>query len=238
MAGDGVLWGLVPRGAPPTLRFYRWEPACVSLGRNQRLAPGLEGRLSGAGIGLVRRPTGGRGVLHDEELTYSVAVGDRGLGPPRAAYRRINEVLLDGVNRLGASASLQERSTPGLGVDRLEPCFSEPAEGEVLAGSRKLIGSAQVRVAGHLLQHGSLPLRRRAAEPGAGPEVAEHIGAPAYLETVITPLPPIARIVDSIVAAWREGVGPVELSELTDSELRNVEIVEARYRSTAWTRRR
>lgn len=139
------------------LRLYGWERPSVSFGRNEPAA----GRYSWAiarqlGIDFVRRPTGGRAVLHRHEMTYAVVVRADALGGARAAYRRINEALAAGLRALGAAVDVSDDGAslpPDAG-----PCFRAPAAGEVVAGGRKLVGSAQARIEGALLQHGSIIL--------------------------------------------------------------------------------
>ncbi|HEX5725859.1 MAG TPA: hypothetical protein VFX98_10370, partial [Longimicrobiaceae bacterium] len=94
MAVDEALAETVREGDPPVLRFYRWEPACLSLGRNQPARGRYDlDALRRRGLDVVRRPTGGRAVLHHRELTYSVAVADGALGTPRQAYAAVNRAL-------------------------------------------------------------------------------------------------------------------------------------------------
>ncbi len=155
MARDHALAAELRPGTA-TVRFYRWKPATLSLGRNEPFAAGYREFLRARpGIGVVRRPTGGRAVLHDGELTYSVVLPVRAWGGPRQVYRRVNEGLVDGLRRLGvdASAASGRALPPDAG-----PCFLEPAEGEVTICGRKLVGSAQVRIGQAILQHGSLLL--------------------------------------------------------------------------------
>lgn len=155
MARDHALAaGLHPGTA--TVRFYRWRPATLSLGRNEPFAAGYRKFLRARPeIGVVRRPTGGRAVLHDGELTYSVVLPARACGGPRQVYRRVNEGLVDGLRRLGVDAS----AASGLALPPdAGPCFLEPAEGEVTICGRKVVGSAQVRISQAILQHGSLLL--------------------------------------------------------------------------------
>ena len=139
-----------------TVRFYRWSPATLSLGRNEPVTVGYRDflRLSPE-MGVVRRPTGGRAVIHDRELTYAVVLPVRTFGGPRRAYRKVNEGLVEGLRRLGvdARAAAGRALPPDSG-----PCFLEPADGEVVVGGRKLVGSAQVRIGGAVLQHGSVLL--------------------------------------------------------------------------------
>ena len=161
------------RAGSGTLRLYRWTPATLSLGRNEPFTVGYREFLrERPDIDVVRRPTGGRAVLHDRELTYCVVLPARAFGGPRRAYRRINEALVEGLRRLGADARVAGgRSLP----PDAGPCFLEPAEGEVVVAGRKVVGSAQARIGSAVLQHGSIllwadqtPLFARAVLAGAG----------------------------------------------------------------------
>lgn len=158
MAVDQALFESVQAGGVPVLRLYRWRPACLSFGRNQR-ARGIydPAVLRAAGIDVVRRPTGGLAVLHDGELTYAVIAPAGPLGGPRAAYLAINEALVRALRALGVPASIGAGAgTRVPSPDARHPCFERPAPGEVVALGRKLVGSAQ-RVERHtILQHGSI----------------------------------------------------------------------------------
>lgn len=154
------------------LRLYEWSGPTLSLGLHEparnRYDPGV---LEARGVSVVRRPTGGRAVLHHREVTYCVVAPIRRLGGVRAAYALLNRALARGLARLGTSVGL---AGPGpVAGPAAGPCFSEPAPGEVMAGGRKLVGSAQRRVGANLLQHGSILLgddqaTLRELEPGAG----------------------------------------------------------------------
>ena len=137
------------------LRLYGWGRPTVSFGRNEP-ADGRYDREAGMarGVDFVRRPTGGRAVLHDAEVTYAVIAPASAIGGPRAAYRAINRALASALGALGAPVDLSTAA----GVRPLDagPCFQSPAEGEVTAKGRKLVGSAQARLDGALLQHGSI----------------------------------------------------------------------------------
>ncbi len=148
------------REVPPTLRFYRWRPPTVSLGRHQPVTDIDQAALAARGWGLVRRPTGGRAILHTDELTYSVGgpADDPILnGPVLDVYHRISQGLLLGLQRLG----LEAVKAPGSARahDPSAACFEVPSAYEISIRGRKIIGSAQRRTATHVLQHGSLPLR-------------------------------------------------------------------------------
>lgn len=160
MAADEAILAAVAHGdSPPTLRFYGWEPPCLSLGRAQSADDVDLAACVAAGITCVRRPTGGRAILHKNELTYSIALP---LDDPRAAgdilesYRRLSEGLAEGLRTLGIPV---ERAEPrGVAADPATACFETLAGYEITIGGRKLLGSAQFRTNKALLQHGSLPL--------------------------------------------------------------------------------
>ncbi len=144
----------------PTVRFYRWTPPAVSLGRLQPIGDIDEQRVAALGYEIVRRPTGGRAILHTDEFTYSVvAPMDHPLmrGGVMDAYLRLSNALIAGLRLLGVPAD----KAPGdvrVGPDVSAVCFEAPSAYEITAGGRKLMGSAQSRRANYVLQHGSLPL--------------------------------------------------------------------------------
>lgn len=240
MAVDAALMESVRAGAPPVLRFYRWNPPCLSLGRNQPAAGRYDlDALRARGIGVVRRPTGGRAVLHHHELTYSVVVAEGVLGGPRASYAAINRALVAGLRRLGVAARLQTRGGARAPVPSLAPCFKDPAEGEVTVGGRKLVGSAQWREGGVILQHGSLLLagdqrevRELALErlPGGGET------APATLAELCDPVPTWERLTAALAEGWEEACGTALLpGGLPPAERERAERLTPRYEDPAWT---
>lgn len=161
MALDQAVAEACAAGAcPPTMRFYHWRPPAVSLGRHQAAGEvDLKAALE-RGYEVVRRPTGGRAILHTDELTYSVAAAadePRVEGNIMDAYLRLSNALLVGLHNLGLEAD----KAPGdmrAGPNVSAACFEVPSAYEITAGGRKLLGSAQSRRAGYVLQHGSLPL--------------------------------------------------------------------------------
>lgn len=147
--------------APPALRFYRWSPPALSLGRFQRLEETVDPEICRRlGVDLVRRPTGGRAVLHHRELTYSLAVPDNHpLFPPGVleTYRLISGVIVDAMKHLHIPAELvpgDERS-PG---NAPGSCFDTASAYELRVAGRKVAGSAQLRRRGVILQHGAILL--------------------------------------------------------------------------------
>ncbi|MEZ4860772.1 MAG: lipoate--protein ligase family protein [Caldilineaceae bacterium] len=146
--------------SPPTLRFYRWQPPAISLGRHQPLAEIDKAAVALRGYDLVRRSTGGRAILHTDELTYSVAAPasePRVKGGVMDAYLRLSNALVAGLQGLGLAAD-KAAGDVRTGRDVSAACFEVPSAYEITAGGRKLIGSAQSRRARYVLQHGSLPL--------------------------------------------------------------------------------
>lgn len=169
MALDEALLIAAARGGPPTLRLYGWSGPCVSMGRFQDLSEGLDAALCAArGVDLVRRPTGGRAILHlPGEVTYSVAAPAEEphlAGGIMDSYRSINQALVAGLALLGIRAAMRERPPlwPDVGVGI--GCFEEAYRHEVYWAGRKLVASAQRRQAGGLLQQGSIPGRETGAE--------------------------------------------------------------------------
>jgi len=145
----------------PTLRFYRWQPPAVSLGRHQALADVDPAVIAEHGYDLVRRTTGGRAILHIDELTYSVAAPTsepRVEGGVMDAYLRLSNALLAGLQRIGVLAD-KAAGDVRVGPDVSAACFEVPSAYEITVQGRKLMGSAQSRRAKYVLQHGSLPLR-------------------------------------------------------------------------------
>jgi lipoate-protein ligase A len=161
MALDQAIADAVSVGdVPATLRFYGWEPACLSLGRRQPLDGVDLACCATDGIDVVRRPTGGLAILHADELTYSVALpGDdpRATGAVLDAYRTLSAGLVVGLRLLGADASMNPEDPLGV-HNGSAACFEVPSAYEIVAGGRKLMGSAQTKSQGRVLQHGSLPL--------------------------------------------------------------------------------
>lgn len=159
---EAILKLAAEKKVPPTLRLYSWNPACLSLGYAQSFHEVDSEKLNEKGWGLVRRPTGGRAILHTDELTYSVMIP---LDSPIVAggvlesYRRISGALMSALNSLGAQVNADKEYNNLTHSEKAKPvCFEVPSNYEITANGKKLIGSAQARKLGGVLQHGSLPL--------------------------------------------------------------------------------
>jgi lipoate-protein ligase A len=158
---EAILLAVAEGAAPPSLRFYMWEPPCLSIGYSQSMSKEVDLEACRArGVSWVRRPTGGRAVLHTDELTYSIVAPQdepRVAGGVVESYRRLSRGLLAGLHRLGAEA-VQAQKSYAKKPELAAACFDTPSKYEITVGGKKLVGSAQVRRQGVVLQHGSLPL--------------------------------------------------------------------------------
>ena len=147
--------------ALPTLRLYAWEPACLSIGYAQPYADVDRNRLADYGWDWVRRPTGGRAILHTDELTYSVIAP---LSEPRVAgsvlesYQRLSSALLFALHAMNIPAQAHPINPGGKIEASRAVCFEVPSNYEIVVDGKKLIGSAQARRKNGVLQHGTLPL--------------------------------------------------------------------------------
>lgn len=267
MALDEALLLSVIEGAAPVVRFYSWEPPTLSLGVNQSIREVDREECARRGFGLVRRPTGGRAVLHQHELTYSVAarVNDpRVSGGVIESYRKISAALLAGLRRLGvqveaaepdpwlyremARARRESERDPATAAE-LEHgavCFNTASSYELGVGGKKLVGSAQSRRGGVLLQHGSILLdvdwdawasvfayasdrgreRVRASLPNRMTSLRHELGRE------VTP----DEVRDALVSAFEETLQiELRLSLLTPEESASVDELEAKYADDAWT---
>lgn len=163
MAVDEAILEAVQHGqAPPTLRLYSWEPACLSLGYAQSIRDVDTDALAVRTWDLVRRPTGGRAILHTDELTYSViapAEEPRLAGGVLESYRQLSAALLEGLRLLGVPAEGQSKKDAHSDGRSPNPvCFEVPSDYEIVVRGKKLVGSAQARRKKVVLQHGSIPL--------------------------------------------------------------------------------
>lgn len=149
---------------PPVIRFYEWNPATLSIGYFQKAYRDVDfEQLHKYQLGFVRRPTGGRAVLHEHELTYSIVVSERYPNMPKTvteAYRVLSEGLLNGFINLGLDAYFSVPQTEAEKMALQKPksavCFDAPSWYELVVEDRKIAGSAQTRQEGVILQHGSL----------------------------------------------------------------------------------
>lgn len=254
MAMDEALLNFVSRGEiDPVIRFYTWNPATLSIGYFQRLQKEIDiDKVKEKGFGLVRRQTGGRGVLHDKELTYSVIVPESHPNMPSTvteAYRVISQGLLEGFKNLGFNTYFAVPKTPEerqkLKQPRSSVCFDAPSWYELVVEGRKIAGSAQTRQKGVILQHGSslqdididelfdmfiyknerLKLKMKEAF------VEKAVAINDISDKHIT----ISQMEEAFEKGFKKGLN-IELKplELTEAQLTEVEELTEKYRSDEW----
>ncbi|HJQ19569.1 MAG TPA: lipoate--protein ligase family protein [Gemmatimonadaceae bacterium] len=240
MALDEALMRRAARSGQAVLRVYGWTQPTLSLGRNQRARDCYDLEAARvAGVGFVRRPTGGRALLHDREITYSVTLPADSAHAAREAYHFINTVLVDGLRSLGVPAQLSTGSTallPGV-----RPCFDVPAEREIAVGARKLVGSAQWRHAGALLQHGSILIHddQRIANELLRVPGAANPPAAATLAEALGREPTLAEVADALVTALRSRVNADVAPFVMEAQVECDAVAgRALYHDDAWTWRR
>lgn len=219
---------------------YEWERRTLSLGRNQ-LARGRYdlNRLRDEQIDVVRRPTGGRALIHQHEITYSVTAPLHASQSIREWYARINQILLHALAAAGIDGSVAEHAAKTLPVDTA-PCFAAPARGEILAGGAKLVGSAQWCDRGALLQHGSILIDDRqhllADLTLAGDTIA--MPAPATLASLLKRVPTVPEVARALFEAVR-AVEDAAATPVPESEVRQSAIEGSEYfENERWTWRR
>ncbi|MGC8833201.1 MAG: lipoate--protein ligase family protein [Armatimonadota bacterium] len=196
MAVDEALFHWAEQhGGCPVIRFYAWHPPCVSLGKFQKVDASVDlEACRRLGIELVRRPTGGRAILHESEVTYSIVAPLASWGILES-YRYLSEGLVLGLRKLGIEACYGAERAPNL--HSRASCFAHAARCDIVVGGRKVIGSAQVRGRRWLLQQGSIPLEisiernaavfgwRDESDAGAASSLSEVLDRPVAAEEVI-----------------------------------------------------
>lgn len=246
MARDEAILEAVSTGEqPPTLRLYSWQPACLSLGYGQRSSDVDFERAAALGWDVVRRPTGGRAILHTDELTYSLVLpadDPIAAGSVMDSYRRISAALVEGLRLLGMQPEADKRSEGGT----IGPvCFETPSHYEITLDGHKLIGSAQLRRKNGVLQHGSLPLTGDIARICDGlvyADEAEREAAKAQVRLRATTLNGVDWA--SAAGALEQGFNAVFYTDFQPAGLSVSETTRAEtlaystYLNDMWTRRR
>ncbi len=242
----------------PVVRFYEWNPATLSVGYFQKAEKEINlDAVKRHGYGFVRRPTGGRAVLHDKELTYSVIVSEEHAKMPQSvteAYRVISEGILGGFRNLGLEAHFAvpktEEEKAGLKNPRSAVCFDAPSWYELVVEGRKVAGSAQTRQKGVILQHGSILLdidedKLFDCFKFANERVRERMQKAFSKKAVaINDLRPERVTIEESKKAFKTGFEEgldVEFMplELTDEQNQYIdEIIKRRYANDEWTFRR
>jgi lipoate-protein ligase A len=230
MAVDQALLESVAKGAPPIWRFYQWAEPTLSLGYFQDYAD-REKHPASRACRIVRRASGGGAILHDAELTYSLALpADHPLAIGRLClYCEVHRSLIEALTHLGVSEADLSMNSVKNATENPFLCFQRRAEGDVLLGTTKIAGSAQRRVQGAVLQHGSILLRQSTVAP--------------ELKGIVD-LSGVAVDADRLIEAWTQLLGdhlhlnfypdPLSPGEQTRAE----QLVRDRYGLDKWTQSR
>lgn len=258
MAMDEALLNFVSRGEiDPVIRFYTWNPATLSIGYFQRLQKEIDiDKVKEKGYGLVRRQTGGRGVLHDKELTYSVIVPESHPNMPSTvteAYKIISQGLLEGFKNLGFETyfaiprSKEERDK--LKQPRSSVCFDAPSWYELVVEGRKIAGSAQTRQKNVILQHGSIlqdididdlfDMFKFKNERLKAKMKENFVQKAVAINDISNQHITLNEMENAFEAGFKKGLNiDFKPLELTEKQLEEVQELEDKYRSEAWMYRK
>jgi lipoyl(octanoyl) transferase len=249
---EAILESVYNRQSLPTLRLYAWQPACLSLGHAQPFAEVNTRVLEAQGWDVVRRPTGGRAILHVDELTYSVIAPQsepRVKGGVLESYLRLSEALLEALRTLGLKPQANENGTNHNSKVPNPVCFEVPSNYEITVNGKKLIGSAQARRKDGLLQHGALPLYgdlTRIISALTFPDAAAQAEAQARLLAHATTAElelGKAPNWDQACHAFRDAFQRVfnldlQPAQLTEDEIQRAqELMQDKYANPSWTER-
>lgn len=241
MARDVALMRRARETGETVFSVYGWTQPTLSFGRNQPAIGcyDLE-RIRLLGIDTVRRPTGGRALLHHREVTYSVTAPIVHAVALRESYERVNIILVTALRSLGVDASIAEPAGPAP-LPTNSPCFATPSRGELITGGRKLVGSAQWREDGALLQHGSILIEDdQSLIPfvtlgGCG---GSTMPPPATLTRALGRTPPAEEITRALTDAVREIEDP-DATPIGEAEVRDSTLAEVpQFENEVWTWRR
>jgi lipoate-protein ligase A len=242
MARDVALHDRAARTGETVFCVYSWVRPTLSLGRNQT-AKGMYDveRIRNARLDVVRRPTGGRAILHNREVTYSVTA-PLTEAPLRETYLRINRILMAGLSRIGVVAQLAAGHGRPPAPD-IRPCFEKPVEGELIAAGAKLVGSAQWRDERALLQHGSILVDDDQSSlpsfaAGSAMNFGDAIESPATLTALLGRAPDVSEVARAMFEAVRS-LEDVNAGEMDEEEIRaDALAVVPRFLDEGWTWRR
>ncbi len=249
---EAILEAVGAELVQPTLRLYAWQPPCLSLGYAQPVSDVDMEALERSGWQVVRRLSGGRAVLHTDELTYAVIAPlheERVAGSVLESYRRLAQALLQSLYLLGLGARSDEKYPNPPGAQPNNPvCFDVPSKYEIVtANGKKIIGSAQARRLSGVLQHGSLPLTgdltrvtcalRFSDEPARSEAARRLLEHATTLESFLQRNVSWEETAEAFIRAFEEKLA-LELvpDHLTGSELkRSAVLVREKYGNRSWT---
>ncbi len=250
---EAILENVVRKGSRPTLRLYAWNPPCLSLGRTQAFADVNIPALKENGWDIVRRATGGRAILHTDELTYAIILPKDNAhvkGSVLESYQYLAQALLSALEDLGANVEMNPAGRLRKSSSQSNPvCFETPSAYEITVNGKKLIGSAQARQKDGVLQHGSLPLTgdltRITEALSFSDEKSRQVAAQKLTASASTLEFALGRKVDwgtaskSFTRAFQSVLGirliPGELSDTEKS--RASELIQKKYAHPDWTER-
>jgi len=249
---EAILEAATHREVLPTLRLYAWNPPCLSLGYAQPISDVDESRLEKFDWDLVRRPTGGRAILHTDELTYSVCGPEDEpvlAGDILSSYKRLSSAILAAIEQIGISVQALPQKKNANSKSPEPVCFEVPSNYEITADGKKLVGSAQARRQGGVLQHGTLPLYgdlTRIVQVLSFPsqtsreQAAERLlSRAATLHTALGEIVSWKQAADSFIQAFQNTLD-LELApgQLTEAERTRAEqLVDKKYGNPAWVKR-
>lgn len=248
---EALLYSVGDQGQIPTLRLYGWEPPCISLGYAQPSSDIDLSLIQKNNWDLVRRPSGGRAILHTNEITYSVVAPnneERLAGGIIESYRRLSYALLEALRLLGVDAQADHVYEIPEGADKKGPiCFEVPSNYEITFQDKKLLGSAQVRRKEGILQHGTLPLNGDLSLIVDALDLKDDLKRQKVKEKVLLRAINVESILNHQVR-WEDAANAFETAfkyilnldliqeEPTSFELRETErLVEEKFRSDEWT---
>jgi len=249
---EAILESASAGESPPTLRLYAWEPPCLSLGYAQPFTDVDQGSLRQKGWDLVRRPSGGRAILHTDELTYALIAPDNHpdfMGGVLESYRHFSRGLARTLVFLGLEPEMQNTSLIQDDFQHSPVCFQIPSIYEITVQGKKLIGSAQVRRRHGALQHGTLPLTGditricqvlNYANPDERRNAATKLEATAStVEDLLGKAPSWQRAAEAMTHAFSESLGmQFDRDEISaDERQRAEELIAARYHHREWITR-
>ena len=208
MALDDALLHEADRSGGAFLRLYRWSPPCLSFGRNEPARARYDrSAIERLGLDVVRRPSGGRAVWHEHEVTYAVAAPIAAFGSLRDSYLAIHDRLARALGHLGIHATLAPGHVARAGLGD-GACFATPVGGEVMVGGKKVIGSAQVRHGSAFLQHGSMLLDGSQERLQAISRLPSAVSANTTLSAVLGRSVGFDEVASAIAAAWEGPLVP------------------------------
>lgn len=253
MAADQALMESLGKSYPiPILRLYAWNPPCLSLGYAQPFYDIDIKRLHQRGWDYVRRQTGGRAILHTDELTYSVIGPEnepRLRGGVLPSYRRLSTAILDALVQLGLPAEAFPSETAGANSNQQPVCFEVPSSYEITVSGKKLVGSAQARKREGVLQHGSVPLYGDITriidvinfKDEDQRDIARKrlLDRASTMENILGEKISWQNAANSFVQSFEKRLNlELESDSLTDQEIQRIEeLVESKYAHPSWNER-